>query len=125
MITFEVPSGASDALRHAVDLVNRDLEGLLDDLDNHQQFQFWSNLHQYALAHTEGKPERPPLIASAERVDGAARQALELTDEKLSEHLHPLRPTDRNRFWQMIHEYSEQQAEMTGHTKIRFGGSKR
>jgi hypothetical protein len=125
MITFEVPSGASDALRHAVDLVNRDLQGLLDELDTHRQYQFWSNLHQYALAQTEGKLQRPHLIASAERVDTAAREALELADEKFSEHLEPLSAMDRTRFWRMIHEFAEQQAEMTGHTKVRFGGGKR
>jgi len=124
MITFATPSGASEALRHAVGLVNRDLAGLLDDLDTHQQFQFWSNLHQYALAQTEGKSHSAHLIASAERVDAAAREALELADEKFSEHLEPLRATDRSRFWQMIHEFSEQQAGMTGHTRVRSGGGK-
>jgi hypothetical protein len=124
MTTFRAPSGASEALRHAVELVNRDLEGLLDDLDTHQQYQFWSNLHQYALAQSEHKRQRPHLIASAEAVDAAAREALELADEKFAEHLDPLSGMDRDRFWRMLHETAEQQAEMTGHTKAGFGGGK-
>jgi len=123
MITLPAPSGASEPLRHAIDLINRDLDGLLDDLDTHQQFQFWSNLHQYALAHTEGK-QRPGLIASAEHVDGAAREALELADEKLIEHMDPLGSADCDRFWQILVSAAEQQAEMTGHTKTRHGGGK-
>ncbi len=121
MITLSAPSGASEALRHAVDLVNRDLENLLEDLDTHQQFQFWSNLHQYALAQTEGKGQRAHLIASAERVDAAAREALELADEKLTEHLEPLSRPDCERFWRMLHSTAEEQVEMTGHTRMRPG----
>ncbi len=124
MITFRAPSGASAALHHAVDLVNRDLDGLLDDLDTHQQYQFWSNLHQYALGHTEHKERQMHLIASADGVDAAAREALELADEKFAEHLETLSGMDRDRFWQMLHAVAEQQAEMTGHTKVRFGGDR-
>lgn len=121
MITFRAPSGASEALGHAVDLVNRDLEGMLDGLDTHQQFQFWSNLHQYALAQSEHKGQRAHLIASAERVDAAAREALELADEKFIEHLEPLSGPECDRFWHILHAVAEEQVEMTGHTSARPG----
>ncbi len=121
MITFRAPSGASEALRHAIDLVNRDLEGLLDSLDTHQQYQFWSNLHQYALAQSERKKHRPNLIASGERVDASAREALELADERFIEHLDPLSGADSDRFWHILHAVAEDQAEMTGHTSARPG----
>ncbi|HLH15690.1 MAG TPA: hypothetical protein VKX45_00645 [Bryobacteraceae bacterium] len=123
MVTFRAPSGASEGLRHVVDLANRDLQGLLNDLDTHQQGQFWENLHGYALARAEHRIPVPHLIASPERVDRAVREALELADEKFAGHLEALSGPDRERFWRMLHEHAEQQQATTRHPKARHGGT--
>src|SRR6476660_1699147 len=81
MVTLRAPSGASEQPAHAIELVNRDLDGSLDHLDTEQQNEFWMNLHQFALAETRGEGRNARLIA-AERVNTAVREALEMTDEK-------------------------------------------
>ncbi len=55
MILVTAPEGKSEALRHAVELTNCDLDGLLDGLSTTEQNQFWSNLHGYALAEKQGR----------------------------------------------------------------------
>jgi hypothetical protein len=122
MVTFRAPSGASEGLRHAVELVNRDLNGLLDALDTRQQGQFWDNLHGYALMHAEHKKRSAHLIASAAKVDHGAREALELADEKIAKHLEGLSGIERDGFWRMLHEFAAQQEEATRHPKARHGG---
>ena len=116
---LQAPSGASEELRHAVELVNRDLDGLLEGLDTHQQAQFWENLHHYALAHVRHKRRNPHLVASPEKVDAAVREALELADEKFIAHLEGLAGLDHDRFWRMLHEVAERQEEATEHSRAR------
>ncbi len=122
MVTFRAPSGASARLRHAVDLANHDLQEFLNGLDTRQQGQFWENLHGYALALAEHRTRVPHLIASVEKVDDAVREALELADEKFAAHLEALSEFDRDRFWRLLHEHSEQQEATTRHPKARHGG---
>jgi hypothetical protein len=121
MVTFRAPEDASGELRHAADLVNRDLESLLEHLARHQQHQFWSNLHQYALGQIQHKGRSAHLIAD-DRVDAAARQALELTDERFTDHLEHLSADDCDRFWRTVHEVAEEQARETGQPIARRGG---
>jgi hypothetical protein len=121
---LRAPSGASEELRHAVELVNRDLEGFFDDLDRHQQSQFWANLHQYALAQTQHKGRSAHLIASPE-IDEAVREALEMADERLTDHLERVTGPDQERFWQILHETAEEQAHETPQSRGRPGGGKR
>ena len=121
MITLRAPSGASEQLAHAIELVNRDLDGSLDHLDTEQQNEFWTNLHQFALAETRGEGRNARLIA-AERVNTAVREALEMTDEKIALHLAKVGKDDRERFWRMLHEAAEQQIRDTKSPKARHGG---
>jgi hypothetical protein len=125
MVTFRVPAGASEELSHAIELVNRDLEGLFEDLDNHQQSLFWSNLHQYALAQTQHKGRSAHLIASPEKIDEGVREALEMLDERLTNHLESLTSGDTDRFWQALHELAEEEAHETQQPKGRHGKGKR
>jgi hypothetical protein len=125
MITLRAPTDVSEALRHAIELVNRDLDEFLDDLDRNQQNQFWSNLHQYALAQTQHKGRDAHLIAAPE-VDEGVREALEMADERITDHLESLARADAERFWQVLHEASEEQAHaMPERPKGRHGGGKR
>ena len=95
MIILRAPSGASEQLSHAIELVNRDLDGSLDHLDTEQQNEFWTNLHQFALGETRGDGRNARLIA-AERVNTAVREALEMTDEKIALHLANVGTDDRD-----------------------------
>jgi hypothetical protein len=122
MITFRPPAGASDELRHAIDLVNRDLDALFEDLDTHQQSLFWSNLHQYALAQTQHKGRSAHLVASPDKLDEAVREALEMMDEKFTDHLEELTKGDLDGFWQALHEVAEEQAHAMPHARGRKGG---
>jgi hypothetical protein len=121
MITLRAPSGASEQLAHAIELVNRDLDGSLDHLDTEQQNEFWTNLHQFALGETRGEGRTAHLIA-AERVNSAVRVALEMVDEKIALHLAKTGKEDREQFWRMLHEAAEQQIRDTKSPKARHGG---
>jgi hypothetical protein len=122
MNTLRAPSGASHSLAHAVELINRDLDGLVDHLDKHQQDEFWTGLHQYSLAQTQNPAQNAKLITS-ERVNRAVREALEIADEKLTTHLRDVRnEADRTRLWQMLHEACEEQIRQTKQPKARHGG---
>src|SRR4051794_4923274 len=83
MITLRAPSGASEQLAHAIELVNRDFDGFLDHLDTKQQNEFWGNLHQFALAETRGEGRNAGLIAD-DRVNTAVRESLQMADEKFA-----------------------------------------
>ena len=121
MLTLRAPSGASEELAHAIELVNRDLDGSLDHLDTKQQNEFWTNLHQFALAETRGEGRNARLIA-AEHVNTSVREALQMTDEKLALHLAKVNQNDRDQFWRMLHQAAEQQIRDTKHPKARHGG---
>ena len=121
MLTLRAPSGASEELAHAIELVNRDLDGSLDHLDTKQQNEFWTNLHQFALAEARGEGRNARLIA-AEHVNTSVREALQMTDEKFALHLANVNQNDRNQFWRMLHEAAEQQIRDTKHPKARHGG---
>jgi hypothetical protein len=121
MVTIRVPAGASEELRHAIELVSRDLEALFEDLDNHQQSLFWSNLHQYALAQTQHKGRSAHLIASPDKLDEAVREALEMVDEKLADHLEELSKGDTDHFWETLHETAEEEAHASHQPKGRRG----
>jgi hypothetical protein len=121
MIILRAPSGASEQLAHVIELVNRDLDGSLDHLDTEQQNEFWTNLHQFALAETRGEGRNARLIA-AERVNSAVREALEMTDEKIALHLANVGKDDHDQFWRMLHDASEQQIRDTKQPKARHGG---
>lgn len=120
MITLRAPSGASQELAHAIELVNRDLGDLLAELDTEQQNEFWSNLHQFALAETHKGGRKARLIAAG-RVNTEVREALQLLDDKIASHLAGAGTSDRQAFWRMVHDVSEQQARDTKQTKARHG----
>jgi hypothetical protein len=124
MVTFRVPAGASKELSHAIELVNRDLEELFENLDNHRQSLFWSNLHQYALAQTQHKGRSAHLIAAPE-LDEAVRGSLEMMDERLTDHLEGLSRADNERFWQTVHDVAEEEAHEPQQPKGRPGKGKR
>jgi hypothetical protein len=121
MITLQAPSGASEQLAHAIDLMNRDLDGSRERLDTRQQNEFWTNLHQFALAETRGEGRDAHLIA-AEHVNTAVREELQLLDEKIAVHLADASKNDRDQFWRMLHEAAEQQVRDTKHPKAKHGG---
>jgi hypothetical protein len=121
MIILSAPSGASEQLAHAIELVNRDLDALLSHLDTRQQNEFWTDLHQFALAETRGEGRNAELI-SADHVNTSVREALQMTDEKIAAHLANASKDDRARFWQMLHDAAEQQVNDTKHPKARHGG---
>ena len=121
MITLRAPSGASEQLAHAIELINRDLDGSLDHLNTRQQNEFWTNLHQYALAEMRGEGRNAGLIAD-EQVNTAVRDALQMLDEKVALHLANAGKDDRDHFWRMLHEAAEQQIRDTKHPKARHGG---
>jgi hypothetical protein len=121
MIILRAPSGAPQELGHAIELVNRDIEELLDHLSTKQQNQFWENLHQFALAETKNERRNPGLLAT-EHVDITVREALQMADEKLETHLKDLSKDHRDRFWRMLHDAAEQQAHDTKQPKSRHGG---
>jgi hypothetical protein len=121
MVNFRVPSGASEERRHAIELASHDLEALFEDLDNHQQSLFWSNLHQYALAQTQHKGRSAHLIASPDKLDEAVREALEMMDEKFTDHLADLARADTEHFWQALHDAAEEEAHEPHQTRGRRG----
>lgn len=122
MLILRAPSGASESFAHAIELINRDLDGLVTDLDTHRQNEFWTELHQFALAETKNQGPKAKLIV-ADHVNQAVRDALEMADEKLSTHLRQVGSAeDRARIWQMLHEAAEQQIRDTKHPKARHGG---
>ena len=121
MVTFRAPSGASQEFAHAIELVNRDLEVLLDNLDTHRQHEFWIDLHGFALARIREQPRVAPLVVG-DQVNDGVRQALQMFDEKTTAHLRAIGDDDRERFWHMLHEVSEEQARETKHPKARHGG---
>lgn len=122
MLILRAPSGASEPFAHAIELINRDLDGLLEGLDTHRQNEFWTDLRGYALKQSEDPASNTRLIAS-DHVNTAVREALEMADEKISTHLRALpNHEDRARIWQMLHQAAEQQIEDTKHPKARHGG---
>ena len=121
MVTFRAPSGASEQLAHAIELVNRDLDGLIDHLDLKRQNEFWTELHQFALAETQGKGRNAHLIV-AEHINPKVREALELFDEKVATHLAGASRADREQFWRMLHDVSEEQARESKQPKAKHGG---
>jgi hypothetical protein len=121
MITLRAPAGASQQIAHAIELVNRDLDGSLDHLDTKQQHEFWTNLHQFALGETRGEGRNARLIA-AERMNTSVREALEMFDEKVALHLAGASGDDRAQFWRMLHDVAEQQIRDTKQPKARHGG---
>jgi hypothetical protein len=125
MVTLRAPSGASEELRHAIELVSRDLVEIFEDLDNQQQSLFWSNLHQYALAQTQHKGQSAHPVASPEKLDEAVREALEIMDERFTDHLEELTKADIDGFWQALHDVSEEEAHETQLPKGRPGKGKR
>jgi len=122
MLILRAPSGASDSLAHAIELINRDLDGITDHLDKLRQHEFWSNLHQFALAETKNAGPKAKLVA-ADHVNAAVRKALEMADEKISSHLREVdSASDRSRLWQMLHEAAEEQMRETKQPKAGHGG---
>jgi hypothetical protein len=113
MLILRAPSGASERLAHAIELINRDLGDLVARLDKHQQAEFWSDLDRYA--------QEEQLVVS-EHVNTAVREALDIADEKLTTHLRPIDDDERSRVRQMLHEACEQQLRQTKQPKARHGG---
>jgi hypothetical protein len=121
MTILQAPSSASEKLAHAVELINRDLDGILERLETKQQNEFWRILRGFALAETRGEGRDAGLIA-AERVNASVREALQMADEKIAAHLEGARLEERAQFWQMLHDAAEQEAESTKQPKARHGG---
>ena len=121
MLFLRAPSGASESLAHAVELINRDLGSIVANLDTHRQNEFWTELHQYALAQTQNPGANTHLV-TGEHVNHAVREALEITDEKLTTHLRQAGNEDRARVWRMLHDAAEHQIRDTKHPKARHGG---
>ena len=122
MLFLRAPSGASESLAHAIELINRDLDTFVGNLDTAQQNEFWTELHQYALKQCQN-PGGNARLVSSDRVNTAVREALEMTDEKLSTHLRDVADEDdRLRAWQMLHDASETQIRQTKQPKARHGG---
>ncbi len=121
MNILQAASGASEPLAHAIELINRDLDGLIDRLDTHRQNEFWTELRQYALMQTQNPEKRGNLIV-ADHVNAAVRESLQMADEKLTTHLRDLPDGDRARVWQVLHDAAEEQIRQTKHPKARHGG---
>jgi len=124
MITLRTPDGASQQLAHAVELFNRDLDGILSSLDTKQQNEFWMNLHGYALAEMSGSVQNAQLIAD-DRVNQEVRVSLQMADEKIAKHAAHLGRRDRERFWEMLRAAGERELEATKSPKARHGGGNR
>jgi hypothetical protein len=122
MITLSAPSGASEALRHAVELVNRDLDGVLEKLDTKHQNLFWSDLGEYAQKQIAHEDRNAKLVAGDE-VPELVRESLRDMDQKITTHVRNLSGPDRSHFWQMLNQAAERQAADTKSPKARFGGS--
>jgi hypothetical protein len=121
MMILRAPSGASDSLAHAIELINRDLDGVLEGLDTHRQNEFWTDLHQYALTKIRGRQGNDARLIVSDHVNTAVREALEMADEKIVTHLRELDADSRAGFWQMLHDAAEQQIRDTKHPKARHG----
>jgi hypothetical protein len=113
MLILRAPSGASERLAHAIELINRDLGDLVAPLDRRQQTEFWSDLDRYA--------QEEQLVVSA-HVNTAVREALDMADEKLTTHLRAIHDDERSRVRQMLHEACEEQLRQTKQPKARHGG---
>lgn len=122
MIILRASSGASEPLAHAIELIDRDLEGLLEGLDTHRQNEFWTDLHRYALTQIQGQQGNDARLIVSDHVNRAVRQALETADENIVTHLRDTDAGSRARFWQMLHDVAEQQIQDTKHPKARHGG---
>lgn len=121
MITLRAPDGASEQLAHAVELFNRDLDGILANLDTKQQNEFWMNLHGFALAQLRGAEQSAQLIAD-DRVNATVRDTLQMVDEKIANHTGRLGKRDGERFCQMLRDAGERELEATKSPKARHGG---
>jgi hypothetical protein len=120
MITISAPARASENLRHAIELLNHDLD-VQKNLDTHQQNQLWTELRQYAQSQMEGRGRNAPLIVS-ERISDAVRDILADLDRRMADHLHRLEERDHYEFWQLLHGVAEQQEQDTKSPKARHGG---
>jgi hypothetical protein len=121
MVNMSAPSGASEALRHAVDLTNRNLDGLLEKLSTGEQHAFWTDLRHYALAEMRHEGRNARLIAS-EHLNEPVREALEMIDAKIAQHLENASPADTAQFWELLHSAADIQEGATRQPKARHGG---
>jgi hypothetical protein len=102
----------TDALRHALDVIRQEIERQLASLNTKEQNEFWTELHGYALARSRGE-QRPPLVAST-GVERPVRQALEIIDAHIRKHTAELGDSDRQRFWEVLHEQAQRMADQAG-----------
>jgi hypothetical protein len=121
MIIMQAPSGASEALRHAVELVNRDLDGILAKLDTGEQNRLWEEWRLFSTTQIEGRGREAQLIVGAEIPEGV-RESLRDLDARVAQHLHSLNRGDRRQFWMLMRGAAEEQAEPAKQPKARFGG---
>ena len=88
-----------DPVRHALDVIGREIDRQLAGLNTKEQNEFWTQIHGYALVRTREKA-RPPLIASA-HVEESVRRALQLIDGHIRTHTAQLDAARRVEYWRL------------------------
>ncbi|MBZ5582102.1 MAG: hypothetical protein LAQ30_07825, partial [Acidobacteriia bacterium] len=110
------PSSASEALRHVIEILNRDIEGILERLDTKEQNQFW-----FEVEHLEENRLRRESAVVGEEGFENVRSAVTGLDGRISEDERKLGEQDRRRFWELLRGAARQQWEETRQPKARHG----
>ena len=111
MATFYPVVNVTDAVRHALGVIETEINQQLAELNTKEQSEFWTELHGYALARTNEKA-RPPLIA-VDHLEESVRRSLELVDEHIRTHTETLSTGDQHRFWEILHDQAQRMIEET------------
>lgn len=112
MPLFVPPADTPQAVRHVLDLLEREIAGWFENLNTREQNQFWEELRGYAQGRREHPDSRVPLIGAGP-VEESVRRDLELLDASVARHLRNLDDLEQVRLWKLIEDLSRAQAEQT------------
>lgn len=108
-------------LAKALKGTDRDLNVVLSQVDSTGQRLFWTELRQFAALQIGQQGPRIPL-AVGEEIPELVREGLRMIDAKLSGHLDGLLLPDREYFWRILHDVSNEQAAQSAQPVMRAGG---
>jgi len=120
MGTLVAPSGASEPLRHAVEMTDRDVDELLTKLDTSDQNLFWGEVERYAASQIGQRANVP--LAAGEHIPELVREALRDVEMRMLKHFRGVSAADRDQFWRTLQNAAGEQAAQTRRPKARAGG---
>jgi hypothetical protein len=101
--------GVSEPVRHALEIVGREIDRQIASLTTEQHAEFRHQLHGYGLIRVKRKARLP--LAAADHLAEPIRRALDTIDSHIHSHIERLNEPDRQRFWEVLHEQTERMAE--------------